>query len=130
MSRTAFVACLALAAASPAWAAPESPAMPTFRDIEYRYTDLEALDAGRDAIRHAIPVGTSVALAQQILGKAGARCKPMKHDPQTTRCIYNELNIVDDVAAEIRWKTLLHTADDRITDVSVDREIDRKGNAD
>lgn len=130
MSRTAFVACLALAAASSVWAAPEASAMPTFRDIEYRYTDLEALDAGRDAINRAIPVGMPIATAQQILGKAGARCKPMKRDPQTTRCIYNELNIVDEVAADIRWKTLLHTVDDRVSAVSIDRQIDRKGTAD
>ena len=130
MSRTAFVACLALAAASPAWADPESPAMPTFRDIEYRYTDLEALDAGRDAINRAIPIGMPIAMAQHILAKAGARCKPMKRDPQTTRCTYDELNIVDDVAADIQWKAVLRTVDDKVSAVSIEREIDRKGSQD
>lgn len=130
MLRTVFVVYLALFGATSAWAAPENPAMPTFRDIEYRYTGDDALPAGREAIMQAIPIGMPAVIAQQILRDAGARCKPMKRDPQTTRCSYNDLTIVDDVAADIQWKVLLHTADDRVTSVSVDREIDRKGTQD
>lgn len=108
-------------------AALTSPDMPSFRDIEYRYGGDDALTAGREAIRQAIPHGMPLAVARDMLVRAGARCKAVHHDPQTIRCIYNELTIVDEAVDDIRWKTMLTIVDDRIQNVSVDREVDRHG---
>jgi hypothetical protein len=127
MSRIVFIAWLAFVGASPVFAASEKPAMPSFQDFEYSYTGDTVLVAGRQAIAQAIPIGTPAIVAQHILDQAGARCKPRRNDPQTIRCIHNDLTIADEAVDDIRWKITLHVIEDKIASLSVDRDVDRKG---
>jgi hypothetical protein len=131
MLRTIAILCLIFAGVAGAYAAtPEGEALPSFRDIEFRHTGDEALQAGRDAVTRAIPIGTSAATAQAVLDRAGARCKPTSRDPQTIRCIHNDVTTIDEAVDDIRWETMLHLVDDKVAALSVDREVDRHGTQD
>ena len=74
---------------------------------------------------------TSVAAtAQAVLDRAGARCKPTRRDPQTIRCVHNDVTTIDEAVDDIRWETMLHLVDDKVAGLSVDREVDRHGTQD
>ncbi|WP_019833577.1 hypothetical protein [Sphingomonas sp. PR090111-T3T-6A] len=131
MRRAIAILCLSFAGVATAHAAvSESGAMPSFRDIELRYTGEDVLQVGRDAVARAIPIGTSAATAQAVLDRAGARCKPTRRDPQIIRCVHDDVTTVDEAVDDIHWKTMLHVVDDKVASLSVDREVDRHGTQD
>jgi hypothetical protein len=120
--RSAMVAATFVAAPA-AFAA--HPAV-SFRAIEYNAGDRVA--EAQSALGGAIPAGTPITAAEAVLSDAGANCRPSRHEANTIRCLYHEMSAADESFDDIRYTTHLRTADGLVTDMTVDRVIDRHGN--
>jgi hypothetical protein len=95
-----------------------------FRDVDYRDQGDAALAEGKSAIAGAIPIGSATADGILRLRAAGARCRPLRSEPGAVRCLYNQMSPDGDGIDEVRWTTILHSRDGRVTDVGVRRDID------
>lgn len=95
-----------------------------FRDIEYGYTGEGSVEQARLQMLDAIPSGTPLQDAEAVLQRAGAHCRASKHQPETVRCLYNEMTAADENFDDIRWTTRLHVVGDQVADFTVDRQID------
>ena len=99
---------------------------PVFSDIELYHHNGGALKAGREAVLGATPTGTSLADAEAILARAGARCKPNRKYPAFIRCTYDQLQPNNDLFDDIRWLTVLDVRDSRVQGATVTREVNRQ----
>ncbi len=98
----------------------------SFRTIEFNAGDRVA--EAHNALGSAIPAGTSLATAEAVLSDAGAKCRPSRHETDTIRCLYREMSAADESFDDIRWTTHLRTAGGLVTNLTVDRTVDRHGN--
>jgi hypothetical protein len=95
-----------------------------FHEIEYGYTDASSVEQVHTQLLGAIPTGTRLQDAEALLQRAGAHCRPSRHEPETVRCLYNEMSAVDENFDDIRWTTRLHVVGDQVADLAVDRQVD------
>ncbi len=100
----------------------------SFRAIEYGYADSDHVVQARAALGGAIPAGTPLTAAEAVLSDAGAVCRPSRKQPDTVRCLYHQMSAADESFDDIRWTTRLHVAGNTVSDLTVDRTVDRHGN--
>jgi hypothetical protein len=89
-------------------------------------TDVDVASA-RSIIAAAIPVGLPTREAEDRLERAGARCGQDRHGAARIQCRYEAPLVSDaDTAAAITWTTSLVEDQQRISAISVAREIERR----
>lgn len=111
-------------------------AAPSFWDLESRYPHdaplgkaqvAAQMNLARATLDLSVPPGTPVATAEARLQRAGASCRPNRHRAGVVKCLYHRYDLSDGAADDIRWTVAFQVAGDDVTDLSVDRYVDRHG---
>lgn len=92
---------------------------PTFRDFEFGASGADQLDAARTTFAKAIPIGSSISGARQVLTKAGARCRDAQAE---LRCTSNHFEAVADILHDVAWTVAIDHDGNSVTGLAVDRE--------
>ncbi len=95
-------------------------ALPSFRDLEYRADASDVLQTARTRLSARIPSGTTVADAESILHKAGARCRPSQQ-PAIVRCRYEQFEATEERLRDVSWTIDLAIDGDTVSALSVNR---------
>jgi len=134
--RHAILYCIAATTPSLIMARDAPVAAPSFWDLESHYphdvqlgkTQVAAqMNLARSTLDLSVPPGTPIATAEARLQRAGASCRMNRHRASVVKCLYHQYDLSDGAADDIRWTVAFQVAADNVTDLSVDRYVDRHG---
>jgi len=92
----------------------------TLRDIEFEVSRDDREAAGLAMLKAAVPVGTSLEDARQILHRRDARCR--KPDANgNLRCSFPATDVIEERPQDILWKIAVTSHAGAVTGLSVDR---------
>lgn len=122
---------------APAALAQDAPvAAPSFSDLESRYPHdtllakdqvAAQMELARTTIRASVPIGTPIAVAEARLQTAGAACRADRRGTGVVKCLYHQYDLGDGAADDIRWTVTFRVASDQVSDMAVNRYVDRHG---
>lgn len=99
---------------------PRDPLLPSNQSADIvEHTPQSALSSAAAVLNAAIPTGTLRIDAEAILRKAGATCRPVVGAAE--HCSYFDVKTRDPYIDAVHWNVRLGLADDRVTNLSIDR---------
>ena len=113
-------------------------ARPSFWDLESSYPrdtrlnkaqNAAQMDQAKRIVSESVPAGTPLAIAEARLRDGGADCRANRRAIGVVKCLYHQYDLSDGAADDIRWTITLRSAGDAVSDISVDRYVDRKGSS-
>ncbi|WP_454886716.1 hypothetical protein [Sphingomonas oryzagri] len=119
----------AFAVAAFAGSALALPPLPDWQQLERYHQQDKGTAIAQRRITAAIPAGTPVEAARAMLLADGASCRPERHRPGTETCLIHQYSLLDGAADDVRWTLTLMEDQGRVSDIVVDRSVDRHGSA-
>ena len=99
---------------------PRDPLLPSNQSADIvEHTSRADIAPATATLRSTIPAGTPRAVAEAILVRAGARCRP--RGKRSERCSYSDVETRDEYVDAVRWNVQLNLAGDQVQTVDVDR---------
>ncbi|WBO23267.1 hypothetical protein [Sphingomonas abietis] len=99
----------------------ETPAIESFRSIEFEADPASRLPDVRADLAARIPQGSRVADARTLMHDAGAHCRQPATDGRM-RCRYNDLRVQDEILQDVSWTVDFQTTAGTVDSFTVERD--------
>jgi hypothetical protein len=90
----------------------------TFRDIEFDYPRDRREAVGQAMLAQAIPIGSPVVTARDILRDRGAHCRKLAADG-VLRCTFGAFDTIEDHLQDVTWEIRVASNDGKVEGVRV-----------
>jgi hypothetical protein len=118
---TLTACCLLAIHAGPPAIARAHEAQPTLRDIEFDTPrDRRELE-GRTMLERAIPIGSPVTTARDVLRDRGAHCRGL-HGDGVLRCTFGAFDTIENHLQDVTWTIRVASTDGAVTSLDVHRD--------
>lgn len=115
-----LVASCATMIASPAGARMPR-ARPTFRDIEFETPPDQREKEGRTMLEQAIPLGSPLSTARDVLRDRGAHCRTLSSDG-VLRCTFGAFDTIENHLQDVTWTIRVASSAGVVTGLDVHRD--------
>ena len=121
MRRSTLAALIAAASLStvPAYATAHHHQL-TFRDIEFATSRDQREAAGQAMVAHAIPIGSPVLSARDVLRDRRAHCRKVAADG-VLRCSFGAFNTIENHLQDVDWDIRVGSKDGKVDTLAVHR---------